>query len=180
MDFWQKTELMIKTIDKIINANLHKKFVCFDNNEYQKLIIKNPSKASQIYWKEILDRAYLASLITILRNRKWIKGIHIGMENQNIFVFSASVRSLIESIADSIDALVLSSHEISKLHALIFKSLSGEAGNFLYQNKPLEDTLIHFLYARKLRGEDAPDSHRAKNPRDYLNIFKDTDIEKNN
>jgi hypothetical protein len=154
-----------------------KKYVYFDNNEYLKLIIKNPSKASQIYWKEILDRAHLTALITILRNRKWIKGIYIGIENQNIFIFAACLRSLIESIADSMDALVFSSYEMSKVHTLIFQALSGQAGNFLYRNKPLEDKLIHFLYARKLTKEEhAPDSHKAKKPSDYIKLFKDTEI----
>jgi hypothetical protein len=178
MDFWKQTELIVKTIDDIIRTNMHKKYLYVDNIEYHRLFLEDPSKASQIYWKEILDRAHLTSLITILRNKKWINGIHIGTEKSNAFIFAACLRSLIESVADSMHALVFSSLEISKLFPLISRALSGKAGNFIYQNKSLEDKLIHFLYAKKLaKGNDAPDSHKAKNPSEYLKIFKDTDVD---
>ena len=36
-------------------------------------------------------------------------------------------------------------------------------------SKELEDTLIHFTHARKLsKGEDAPSTHRARQPWEYI------------
>lgn len=92
----------------------------------------------------------------------------VSYEAKLFLPYCANLRALIESVADTFDALnnvavtiAESSNEINK--ALLKKS------NVFAINRELEDQLIHFAYGRKLKkGESAPASHSAKSAYDYI------------
>lgn len=167
-----------------LNAKLIKQsnFVMnlMDNKVHKELLQTNPFEALKVYWKEILERVHELNLISIQRNLKWFEGIMLGVQYENLFVFSASYRGLIESISDALDALKYVNRRLPEKEKTINKVMDGSLkvirnGEHLKQfiDGELENTLIHFTHARDVWGEkEPPNSHKKKKFHEYADNFE--------
>jgi hypothetical protein len=129
----------------------------------------------QIYWNEILGRAHLASATAILRSRQWIEAMRVAAMVPNLLSFAASFRGLLESAADSSSALKSVPLTLARDHPYVLRALAGEAPSQTFLAPELEDTLIHYSYARHLTKAElqaVPRSHKALKVRDYIDILE--------
>ena len=146
-----------------------------DHEEYQDLMLRDLSEGMRVYWSETLQRAHLAAVTSMLRSRRWLSGmVHATTEN-NLLVFAAALRGLMESAADASTALISTPLTLVQNHPLITEALEGRATTG-YSSAELENELIHYSHARGIRGSEranAPQSHRARTVQKYLEIFGD-------
>ena len=78
------------------------------------------------------------------------------------------MRSLIESTADSFEALFQVGITIAE-HSKIINQKLNKAGEEFITLSELEEDLIHYTHARKIpRGEVAPKTHKAKTAAEYV------------
>jgi hypothetical protein len=153
----------------------------FRNHRYEYTSIEDFTIAFQseirqgikIYWTEILFRAHLASMVTLLRNERWTQGVLSAVEQQNLPLFAAATRGLMESVADSFHALEFVPAILAEHRDIISRAVSGELDTMIMPvtpaMEPIETRLIHFSHARKVgKQELAPDYHQALLPRDYI------------
>src|SRR5262249_41369594 len=125
-----------------------------------------------VYWSEILYRAHMAAASALLRTHRWLAGAVSAIHRPNILSHAANLRGLLEACADTYHSLRVVPGALAGWHAEIRRALAGEQDKVWTTD--LEDTLIHFLYGRKVaRGETAPDSHRALCSRDYLDSLRE-------
>ena len=80
---------------------------------------ENYAKTNQIYWKEMLDRAHLASCSSLRRNLGWMNAVATCAAHNSFLGFAAALRGLIESTGDSAEVLVKMPKNISKDYRLI-------------------------------------------------------------
>jgi len=139
-------------------------------DKFDRVVLTFPSEAKRIYWDEILYRAHYSAIIAILRSHKWAEGVQISYENKNYLSFCANLRGLLESASDSFDSL----GAVPKFIAMNFNMIKSPYTKFLCPE--LEDALIHFSHGRRIKkGDDAPESHKAKSPTEYLRAFDPKD-----
>ncbi|TGK54259.1 hypothetical protein [Leptospira bouyouniensis] len=141
--------------------------------EFKKL--KKLEEINYITQLEIIERAHIVALSSIFRTRKWIFGIFISYYNKNYYLFASSLRGLIEAIGDSFYTLKKIPLTLATHFYSINLALKGELTNPFYL-KDLEDDLIHYTHARKLKGNEKkqlPDYYNAKQTTEYLNEIKD-------
>lgn len=133
--------------------------------------------AGQIYWSEILARAHMASVSSILRTTRWADAALREYIAGNLFGWASSCRSLIESAGDSGHSLSGVPLTLAKHHRGIKNELSGKNGKVRIFARELEDALIHFSHARKIKkNEDAPQSHKAMQSTEYIKFIEDMKV----
>lgn len=169
----------IEMIDQLGVTSWSTRYTFFPNDKYEALIKADRGRGMQIYWNEILARAHLASATAILRARQWIEGMRVAATAPNLLAFAAAFRGLIESAADSSTALGSVPLTLARDHPHVLRALAGEADSKSILSPELEDTLIHYSYARHLTKAEAqtvPSSHKALKVRDYIDILKNGQV----
>jgi len=137
------------------------------------LLKENPLEANRQYCLELLGRAYIAAAATLLRTSVWTEGIQSSYQSHNYLSFSASLRGLVESVADSMHALEPVPLTLAQASAQIKAAMSTTNVNEFVIIPEVEDKLIHFTYARKVKkGEEVPAGHRALQTREYIDVLK--------
>lgn len=137
--------------------------------------IDNIPESQLVYWSEIIQRLHACSATTLLRLKKWIEAIQIAFEQKNYYGFCASARGLIEASSDSFYTMGRVIYPIAENFKHIKIATKGESTKILL-SESIEDHLIHYLLARKLTKPEKdtfPDSHNAKQVREYLESIKD-------
>ena len=150
-----------------------------DDEEYEDLLERDLGEAMRVYWTETLGRAHLASATAILRSRRWLSGVEQASAENNLLLFAAALRGLMESAADASTALIGTPLTLAHRHSSISECLEGRARSRL-ESSEVEDELIHYSHARRLsRSEraNAPSSHKARQVQEYLKIFGDLNAE---
>ena len=174
----QAAERHLQMIDELRLATLTTTYPFEDNNEFERILRDNQKRGMQIYWEEILYRAHLCSVISILRTRHWISSILSATRDNNLLSFAAALRGFIESVADASSSLRVVPLTLAHLHPKILEVLSGEADQLLLSSE-LEGELIHFAYAHHMSGSEAknaPPHHRARRVRDYIEILEQGEV----
>jgi hypothetical protein len=175
LSFFKNMKTFTDILDAI-NAFEHEYSYRFiDNSEYEELIHqKKVREANKVYVEELLYRCHIAAITTLFRNDKWVQGIVSALQHNNYFVFSSSLRGLVEAAADSHYCLV---HVPGTLrdHFLPFSSaLQGKFDAGLIVCEKLEDVLIHYSHGKKQpKTSGAPASHFAKPSQEYLRSLDD-------
>jgi hypothetical protein len=99
--------------------------------------------------------------------------VAVGLDN--FLLFAASFRGLLESTADSYYSLFNVPRVLAQNYDNIEGNLTESPDLPVAISTDLEDQLIHFQYARKLRKSDAaPDSHNAEFIQTYLKKLQRT------
>lgn len=164
--------VLISALDSVLGGVGKHRYSFMPQAEFDSLVRADPPKANQIYWLEILYRAHFSALTALVRTSRWIRGVLAAYREPNLLSFAASYRGLIEAAADTQDAFGLAAPTIAEYFGNIRIAVEGRATAFHIVDR-LEDTLIHFMHARRLRkGETAPPSHKTKDTRDYLAVLK--------
>lgn len=154
---------------------LHQSFM--SDVEYHKLLKENTILGVGVCWRETLERVRYVLNVSVLRSQKWLEGIFLGVQYENLFVFAASYRGFIEATADSLDALKTISNRLPANKELIERILGGDTtvlldGTYVidYLDGELEAALIHFSHARETWREEfeSPKSHKKKKFGEYI------------
>lgn len=139
---------------------------------FTQLCERDFKQGMKVYWEEMLARAHLAGATSMIRSYRWCEGMTSAYESNLFLPFCASFRALLESAADSYHALNGVAITLAENHKIIEEALAGRCEVACISNE-LEDTLIHFAYARKPpKGVEVPASHIAKTVADYLKPLK--------
>lgn len=169
--FGDQIQQYLQGIGRLVARHEGVRYSFFPDVEYRRLVLSDPVRARGIYWYEILERAHLASVTSLFRAKRWIEGANTAAMDRNLLVTAAALRGLLEAAADTLDALLSVPHALAKNRPQIMNALYGKAESWLVA-QDIEDTLIHFLYARRPeKGEDVPASHRAKLASEYNKIL---------
>jgi len=142
---------------------------------YRKLIEESPDpyEAQQVYCFEILERAHIAAVTSLIRADRWLKGVLNAFRDNNFFVFTSSFRGFLESCADTHYVLAAVPRTISDTSEQLYECLHRVPRSEIYIFQPLEDRLIHYSHGRKVgKTELTPDSHKAKTMKDYLTYLQ--------
>ncbi len=138
-----------------------------DTDRYMALLQSSPAEGMRIYWTELLFRAHMGAATAILRQAEWLRAVGAASAQQNLFGMAASLRSLVESGADIHDGLAQVPEALARSQEEILRSLSGEPGPKVFAGE-LEDKLIHFAFARRVRRGEAPENHENKTSAEYV------------
>jgi hypothetical protein len=165
----------VAMIDALSLISLKTRYSFTGDEDFKHLMLNDPTKGMQIFWREILARSHLTAVTAILRGRRWISGLTIAAEEKNLLTFGAAFRGLIESAADAYTALYSVPRTLARDHAQITRALSGTLEKTLFLVDQIEDQLIHFSYARHLTKAELkslPASYKAKQVREYIDILE--------
>ena len=165
----------VEIVDDLGLDRLETRYTIMDDKEYKELLERDLSEAMRVYWTETLGRAHLASATAILRSRRWLSGVEQASAQNNLVLFAAALRGLMESAADASTALIGTPLTLAHRHAAITESLEGRATSVLISSE-VEDELIHYSHARGLKGTERanePATHKARQVQEYLTIFGD-------
>ncbi len=158
----------------ILNKIEHKKYCYMETGSFIQLYFQGIRKGNichtmQTYWKEILLRAHFTSVLSIIRNQKWLSGVVMGIESKNLMVFSASLRGFLESVVDSYYSIEQLPTSLSLNYKSINKAVRGEC-NQIFFSEELEDKLIHFQFAKKTK-DKYNNAKKALTNAEYIDFF---------
>jgi hypothetical protein len=128
-----------------------------------------PGQMAAVYWTEILFRAHWAASTNLFRHQRWLAAcLALCEPNPNYVGFTAALRGLVEAAADAFHSLRAVPLTLAEANGSIRAALVGTSSGMAISEE-LEDYLVHFQFARKLKkGEAAPDTHRAESATAYL------------
>ncbi len=158
-------------VDQITEQTQAARYTFLDQEEFVRLAANQPSAGMKVYWTEMLYRAHISAAVSIRRSRAWLDAVVDAQCNRNAMATAAGLRGFIESAADSNDSLSQVPLTIASTASNIRSALSGTLETGVV-NPELEDKLVHFAYARKLRGKDpTPQQYHAKSAAEYMAEF---------
>jgi hypothetical protein len=150
-------------------------YIIYDTEYFKNTVSSDVANFQRVYWEEILQRAHWAGLSSLLRNIQWLKGVSLAIQKNDLLLFTANLRCLIESSGDNLLSLLNVPATLADNYSNISKCLRGENGEkTLHVSKELEEILIHFSYARKITEEEKrlqgkiPKYQNAKPASEYL------------
>ena len=162
---WQALEVLVPQLNGFA-------YDFMDPGQYQQLVEQDPRRGAAVYWREMLHRAHWAGASSLIRTHRWLSGTLQAFDDRNLIVFSACIRGLLESSADTWDALGAVAITIAAHRPLISDALDGRLHKSCVA-EDLENRLIHFTFARNPeKGVMASDHHRAKRVSAYLEHFE--------
>ena len=144
-------------------------------HEFKELLISNPKEGNRIYVTEILYRAHFAAATALLRCQRWVQGVVAARQLPNLLSFAASYRGLIESAADTLDPFLLAGPTLASAWSVIRAVLDGAMQREFHIFGPIEEALIHFMYARRLTRKErvgTPASHQPKSSAQYIELLE--------
>ena len=144
--------------------------------EFDTLMRNDWKSGTKVYWEEMLGRAHLAAAASIIRAYRWSDGMVACYSNSLFLPFCACFRALIESTADTYDALGNVAITLAECRTDVNSALQLMAKHGVLATE-LEDKLIHFSHARKLsKQEVAPPSHTAKQAAEYIRALEKANL----
>lgn len=168
----------VEPVKLVIDALTPSEYHFISNDDFRNLAARDIKSAHAQYWREIVYRAHFAAAASLVRSYSWLRGMRSAYDSENFLLFCASFRALIESAADSYDALNNVCTTLAKNSALIEDALSARAPTFISCTE-LENQLIHFSHARQIKkGDEAPESHQAKFASHYIKSLESAGCKK--
>lgn len=137
----------------VVNKIEHKKYGYTTIDTFGSKFIEGLNKGDirevqKIYWQEILLRVHFTSVTSLIRTKKWLEGVVLGIESKNLLVFSSSLRGFLEATTDSYYSLQSLPTALALNFKTINSALKGELNRF-FESQEIEDKLIHFQFAKK-------------------------------
>lgn len=155
---------------EIVTKMSEKKYFYHDNLEFINQILNDQiGLAMQIYWKELLMRMHFASITSIMRNERWLKGINYSIMANNYILFTSSLRGFLESVTDSYYSLLSKPTDVACNFKNINLAINGQLSRPLW-SKEFEESLIHFQYASK-SDESGMQYNKPLSTSNYIEIF---------
>ena len=162
----------VELVDSLSLESLTTRYTFVDNEEYLELLTRDVSEGMRIYWTEVLSRAHIAAVTSILRSGHWMSAVLSAYSEQNALGFAAAFRALMESAADTSVGLRSTPLTLAHIHPRICEALAGRALT-MFGSKELEDDLIRYTHARFLKADERdslPDTHKALRPGDLKEL----------
>jgi hypothetical protein len=158
----------------VLVANLGKhEYIYMPEEQFVPLIESAVPEAMKVYWTEMLYRAHAAAAVSAIRNQRWLSGAVAAADAENFPAFAGCFRGFLESATDAKHTMNLVPLTLAEHSHIIGKALAGQL-NTLAVNGELENELIHFSHARRVRkSEGAPLSHAAKPAAEYIRLFEE-------
>lgn len=136
--------------------------------QFRALLQEDNKQAMKVYWEELIGRAHLAAATSMIRSYRWCEGMMSSYESGLFLPYCACFRGLLESVADTYDALNNVAVTIAENSSSINEALRKTAG-IPSLCGDLENQLIHFAFAHKpQKGNAVPQTHIAKTVADYM------------
>ncbi len=160
-------EIYPPIIQDLLEGSYNKNYQFLTSNDYKLL---SEIDSNYVYWIEILYRSHWAATSNLIRYDKWFELCHnSSVINPNYIAFCSGLRGILECATDTYDALASVPLTMAQASSHIEDALLRRPTLNRLESKELEDSLIHFAFARKLtKHEDAPKSHKAKTASDYI------------
>lgn len=173
MNFFEQIDVYQSTLNPLINESNDIKYQCMfmEPNLNIKPTLDEVQIVMQIYTFGILERSHLASITSLARTLKWLNSTKYHANDGNLLAFSASLRGFVEASADSFDLMKFLPATICKNLKLIYIQLKNPSllNGAILSFKNLEDRLIHYSHARKIKKNDlALPNHTNKHNADYI------------
>jgi hypothetical protein len=126
----------LRALDVAANSLAEYRYTFMPLDVYESLIFRtgNVSRAAQVYWTEMVARAHLAAVTTIMRTHRWVSGTVSAIQQSNYLAFAASLRRLLEAVADSYYTVGLVPEALAGKWQYVKLAVTGQAP-LLYQIK---------------------------------------------
>ena len=149
------------------------KYEYMENESYFSQYIQQLSdgdirESQRVYWKELLLRTHFAAVASMIRAKKWLRGAVVGVDENNLMIFSSSLRGYLESVVDTYYSLQSIPTGLALNYKKIKAALDGEL-NCTFVSNELESKLLHFQYASKNKKQ--PKDKRALTNAAYIKLF---------
>jgi hypothetical protein len=164
--FGKAGEIFQPLIDSISSEVIGSRYTFLDLDKYDQL---SPNERMRVYWTELLYRAHWAAASNVLRHKRWINAcLALYDPNPNYIAFCAALRGLTEAAADASHSLGAVPLTLAQNYHPILEALTMKTKTISI-SKALEDMLIHFQFARKLKNhEKFPETHDAEHTTTYI------------
>jgi hypothetical protein len=142
-------------IDEIETGLLSEEYAFEDLDVFEARSLERDGRgySGRVYWTEMLYRARMASVASILRTTRWAGVATREYEAGSLFGWAAACRGLIECAGDTGQSLGIVPLTLAQAHRVINKEISGNGSGPIVTSPSLEDSLIHFTHARNARGD---------------------------
>ena len=112
----------------------------------------------------------MAAITALMRAKRWADATCLMYDSNNFVGWAASVRGLLESAGDSVDALLNIPSFLAEHHRLIRRCLAGEENKTFNLYSSTEAALDHFVHARWMRTKRGEENKlKAKDNVIYVN-----------
>lgn len=166
--FGTNNSLLYPFVQLILKENNGKKYFFMNQDEWQQIISKSVSYGNKVLWMELFSRIHYASIINLLRIKKWLDSISLAYEKGNLLSFCSSMRGLIEFGADSHFTFAAIPFHLAEEFTEI-KSVFKGGGKEIIINQALEDALLHFSFAgRQSEKNERSKVYNAKQVKQYI------------
>ena len=150
------------------------------DEEYRDLSLRDLSAGMRVYWTETLQRAHLAAVTAILRSRRWFSGVQHSIAKNNLLVFAASFRGLMESAADASTALIGTPLTLAQCTLSDYRGPGRSGYNVICFFRGRRRT--HSLFPRAETQDTGaepmpPQSHQARQVQKYMKIFGNLNVD---
>ena len=148
------------------------RYTFLDPTKYAALLARDTAAGMAVYWRELLYRAHWAASTSLIRTHRWLAGLLDAFGAENVIVFCACTRGLLEASADSWYILNAVAQTLASAKSVIVKALAERLNDSVLAEE-LENGLIHFTFARKAKkGEALGEHHEAQTIAAYLTAFE--------
>jgi hypothetical protein len=158
-----------KLVRELDHAPIRYSFM--SEEDYKDLLSTNLAEANAVYVRELLYRAHLAAVTSLIRALRWSEGCLVAYQSGLFLPFTASCRGLLESVSDAGYSIARMPYSFAEHFQAFQMALRGNFKESLVVAKSIEDPLVHFTEGRRLdRSEKSifPIEFRAKQPSDYI------------
>lgn len=129
----------------------------------------NISTLNHVLVLELLDKAHLAAIVSLVRTKRWADAACAMHEAPNFVGWASCVRGLLESAGDIVDGLLNIAGTLATNHPNISRCLNGDSEN-VYRFSEIESVLDHFVLAKW--GRDKSSVLTAKANADYVRLVE--------
>jgi len=170
----------LQCVPRLLRESLTANYRYLPLDEYEELMRADPKTAVRVYWQEIMFLAHSGAALSVVRAYGWLEGFKTAAETAQLYAFAACMRGFLESAADTYHALGGAAGALAKNHRLIKRNLEGDLSEGYATSRSLENHLLHFANARRLRGAELleVEIHRAKTAKEYLTVLDEAGIPK--
>src|SRR5437764_28633 len=123
------------------------RYTFLDPAEYNALLGRDTAAAMAVYWREMLHRAHWAASTSLIRTHRWLAGLLDAFDAENLIVFCACARGLLEASADSWYSLNPVAPTLASAKGIITRALAERLNDRVLAEE-IENRLIHFTFAR--------------------------------
>lgn len=174
--FGRSTEIYGHIVNDIAHDLIKERYTFEDISQFKQKSLDGHAGweySGRVYWTEMLYRAHMSSVASIFRTTRWIQVAIREHDAGSLYGCASACRSLIESAGDVGHSLNPVALTLARIKDAVKAEISGKPGETMIISEDLENSLIHFTHARKVgKTETAPDSHKAMQAFQYINMVE--------